>query len=104
MKKTLFALAITALALAGAETYRVKFYQHSVVGGTELKPGEYRVDLNGEKAVISGGRQSVETTVKVETADSKFNSTSVKYHNGDGKYRLAEIRLGGTKTKLVFEN
>ena len=104
MKKTLFALAIAALAVAGAETYTVKFYQHSVVGGTELKPGEYRVDVNGEKAVISGGKQSVETAVKVETADSKFNSTSVKYHNGDGKYRLTEIRLGGTKTKLVFEN
>jgi len=28
---------------------------------------------------------------------------SVKYQNGDGKYRVQEIRLGGTKTKLVFD-
>lgn len=104
MKKTLLAVAVAALALTGAETYNVRFYQHSIVGGKELKPGEYRVDVEGDKAVISGGKQSVEAVVRVETADSKFNSTSVKYHNGDGKYRLAEIRLGGTKTKIVFEN
>ena len=40
--------------------------------------------------------------MKVETAEEKFGSTSVRYQNGDGKYRIQEIRLGGTKTRLVF--
>ena len=104
MKKTLFAFAITALAVASAETYSVKFFHPSVVGATELKPGEYRVDVNEGKAVISRGKRTVESAVKVETGDSKFSSTSVKYRNGDGKYRLSEIRIGGSKTKLVFDN
>jgi hypothetical protein len=52
--------------------------------------------------VLSKAGASVEANVKVESAESKFNSTSVRYQNGDGKYRIQEIRLGGTKTKLVF--
>jgi hypothetical protein len=104
MKKTLFAFAIVTLAVADAETYSVKFFHPSVVNGIELKPGEYRVDVNDGKAVISRGKQTAESAVRVETADSKFGSTSVKYQNGDGKYRLSEIRFGGSKTKLVFDN
>jgi len=104
MNRTLLAFGIAALALPGAESYNVRFFQHSVVAGTELKPGEYSVEVNGNKAVISGGKKSVEAAVKVETSDSKFASTSVKYQNGDGKYRLTEIRFGGTKTKIIFEN
>ena len=71
---------------------------------TELKPGQYKLTLQDNKAVITSGKTSVEATVKAETADSKFNATTVRYQNGDGKYRLQEIRLGGTSTKLVFEN
>ena len=74
------------------------------MNGTELKPGVYKVELKDNKAVISRGKQSVETPVTAETADSKFSSTSVRYHNGDGKYRLQEIRIGGTNTKLIFPN
>ena len=36
MKKTLFAFAIVALAVANAETYSVKFFHPSVVNGIEL--------------------------------------------------------------------
>jgi hypothetical protein len=82
----------------------VTLFQPSVVNGNELKPGEYKVTVQDNKAVISSGKTSVEAPVKTETADSKFSSTTVRYRNGDGKYRLQEIRLGGTNTKLVFEN
>jgi hypothetical protein len=37
----------------------------------------------------------------VEKSDSKFNTTSVRLSTGD-KPQIQEIRLGGTKTKLVF--
>jgi hypothetical protein len=40
--------------------------------------------------------------VKVEKAENKFKSTSVRYTNGDGKLTVQEIRLGGTSTRLVF--
>jgi len=35
--------------------------------------------------------------------DKKYATTSVRYANGDGKYQIREIRLGGTKLKLVVD-
>jgi hypothetical protein len=44
-----------------------------------------------------------ESAVKVEEGDSKFDTTVVRYvNNADGKVRIQEIRIGGTKTKLLF--
>jgi hypothetical protein len=105
IKKLTFSLPVFALAIASAaSTYKVTLFQPSIVNGTELKPGDYKIELKDNTAVISKGKQSVEAPVKTETGESKFSSTSVRYHNGDGKYRLQEIRIGGTNTKLVFTN
>ena len=105
MKKILLSFATLALAVASAApSYRITLFQPSLVNGTELKPGEYKVTLTDNKATITSGKTSVEATVKTEAADSKFSSTKVRYRNGDGKYRVQEIRLGGTNTKVVFEN
>ena len=106
MKKILLSFATLALAVASAaNSYRVTLFQPSVVNGTELKPGDYKVTLkDNNKAVLTSGKTSIEANVRQETGDSKFSSTTVRYQNGDGKYRVQEIRLGGTNTKLVFEN
>jgi hypothetical protein len=103
MKKLLFAFAILALAVASAKTFSVTLFQASTVAGKELKPGDYRLRLDGNKAVITNGNQSAASQVKVETGDSKYSSTSVRYANAEGKFRIQEIRLGGTKMKLVFD-
>lgn len=105
MKRILLSFATLALAVASAaSSYRITLFQPAMVNGTELKPGEYKVTLRDNKAVLTGGKASVEANVKTETADAKFSSTTVRFLNGDGKYRVQEIRLGGTNTKLVFEN
>lgn len=104
-KKLLLSFSTLALAVASAaSTHKITLFQPSLVNGTELKPGQYKVTLDDNKATITSGKTSVQATVKTETAESKFSSTSVRYQNGDGKYRLQEIRLGGTNTKIVFEN
>lgn len=106
MNKVLLSFATVALAVASAaSSYRITLFQPSIVAGTELKPGEYKVTLkDNNKAVITSGKTSVEANVITETADSKFSSTTVRYSNGDGKYKVQEIRLGGTNTKLIFQN
>ena|SRR5438067_714608 len=102
-RKLLPIFAILALsAVASAKSFTVTLFQPSIVGGAELQPGDYKLDWNESKVVIRNGKKSAEAMVTVETGDQKFNSTSVRYQNGDGKYRIQEIRLGGTKTKLVF--
>lgn len=103
MKKFVLMLMVAAVsAMADVKTYTVTLFQPTLVGGDELKPGEYKIDVNEKTAVIRKGKQSVESSVTVETAQEKFGATSVRYRNGDGKYRLQEIRFGGTSTKVVF--
>lgn len=91
-----------ALAVASASTHSVQLFQPSIVSGQELKPGQYKLTVDDSKVIISKGKQSVEAAVKMETSDSKFSSTSVRYITENGKMKVSEIRLGGTNTKLVF--
>lgn len=102
MKKLMFLFMVLAVSLASAKTYSITLFQPSVVAGTELKPGDYKLDVNGEKVVISKGSQKVESAVKVENNGERFRSTTVRYATGEGKYTVQEIRLGGTNTKLMF--
>ncbi|HEY7337022.1 MAG TPA: hypothetical protein VH639_19165 [Bryobacteraceae bacterium] len=92
-----------AAAYAGS-SYNVRLGQPAIVGGTELKPGDYKVEVEGGKATIKGGGQSVETDVRVEDGNAKFSRTSVRYNTADGKYRVEQIQIGGTKTTIVFGN
>lgn len=103
MKKAVLLVCLLAgMALASTKSYRVTLYQPSVIGGTELMPGDYKVEVQNEKIIIQNGKQSTEAGVKVENADRKFSATAVRYSNGDGKYRVQEIRLGGTTMRLVL--
>jgi hypothetical protein len=103
MRKVVFAFLVLALAMVNAKTYRITLFQPSVLAGTELKAGEYILELDSTKIVLKSGRVSVECPVKAETMDKKCATTSVRYANGDRKYQIREIRLGGTKRKLVVD-
>lgn len=104
-RKVLLSFMTLAIAVASAgSSYKVTFFQPSLINGSELRPGDYKLTIQDNKAVITSGKTSVEAVVKTETSDSRFSSTSVRYRNGDGKYRVQEIRIGGTNTKLIFEN
>ena len=104
MKKIMFSLATFALvAASAAESHRVTLYSDATVNGQRLKAGDYRLELDGAKAVLKRGKQSVEANVRVENSDQKFASTAVRFNNGEGNYKINEIRLGGTKTRVIFE-
>jgi hypothetical protein len=93
--------ALGLAAVASAKSYDITLYEPSVIGQTELKPGDYTLEVKAEKVIIRRGRQMGEAPVRVETADSKYSSTTVRYRNGDGKYHIQEIHVGGTNMKLV---
>src|SRR5437868_1953159 len=96
-------LGIFGAAVANAATYTVTLYEKATVSGTELKPGEYKVDWSGDTAkILSGKKMIVEAKVKAENDSAKFDKTTVRYSSANGGYKLEEIRLGGTKTKLIF--
>lgn len=98
-------VCLATMAWANAATmYNVRINNPAVVGGIELKTGDYRVEVAGDKAMIHGKKDTVEASVKVQEGSEKFSSTTVQYSMAGGKYRIDEIHLGGTKTKLVFSN
>lgn len=100
MKKLIFAFVTVALAVASAATkYNVTLFQPSVVNGTQLKPGEYKVEVTGDKAVFTQGKQTFEAPVKLEETGDKANSNTIRYTEGN---KIQEIRIGGSRTKLVF--
>jgi len=102
IRKLIMLFAVAAIGVAAAETYKVTLFQPSVVQGQELKPGQYKLDLKDTNLVIANGKTSVETKVQVEKCDEKFQTTTIRFATADGKYAIREIRLGGTKTKLIL--
>jgi len=102
-KKLLLAIGVAGLAFASARSFSVNLSQPALLGSTELAAGDYKVEVVDQKAVIrSGGKTQCEAPVKVENADNKYNATTVRFNNGDGKMHIQEIHIGGTRTKLVF--
>jgi len=89
-------------AVGQAATYHVTLLKPTVVAGQELKPGDYKVEVNNDTAVISHGKKSVEAKVKTESAEKKYDTTVIKYEVDGDKYKLREIGIGGSKTKLVL--
>lgn len=101
-KKLLLAISVAGLAVASAKSYSINLFQPAMLGSTELAAGEYKVEVVDQKAVVRNGKIHGEARVKEETADSKYSTTTVRFSNGDGKMHIQEIHVGGTKTKLVF--
>lgn len=100
LKKVLVGFASVALVVASAANgYNVKFYTPVTVNGAKLQPGTYRVEVNGGMAVIKNGKKVAEVPVKVENVEQKY-STNTLHMEGD---RVAEIGIGGSHTKLVFD-
>ena len=54
------------------------------------------------KVVIRSGKLEATSPVTVETSDTRYRTTTVRFENSNGKLRIQEIRLGGTSTRLVL--
>jgi hypothetical protein len=89
------AFALLGLSLAYAKSFHLVLYEKSVLGSTELKPGEYTIELKDQQVVVKNGKVEAQAAVKVENESNKY-ATTVRYGSGDGHYKIQEIRLGGT--------
>jgi hypothetical protein len=104
MKKTAFAFLLLALGVASAKTYNVTLFQPSMVAGTELAAGDYKLEVEGTKATLKAGKKTTTCNVRIEKAADKSSSTRLRMVAKDGKMHLSEIRLGGTDTKVIVED
>ena len=104
LKRFVLAFAIFGLAAASAATYRVTLSQPSKIEGKQFKAGEYRLNIEDTKLTVVRGKESMEVPVKIKNGETKFETTAVRYSGTGDKVSIKEIRLGGTKTTLLFED
>ena len=102
MKTRILGLTLLALSAAVAKDFTFTLYQPAVVAGKSLAAGDYKVAVHGDTAIISHGKEMVESPVKVVESDRRYRSTSVQCGTENGRDVIQEIQVSGTKTRLVF--
>ncbi len=101
MKNVMFALfALSATVFAAS--HKVTLFQPTVVGGVELRAGEYKMDVENGKMTLRSGKVVAEASVREAEASKKFDSTATKYMDENGKMRLKEVRIGGTTKQYIL--
>ena len=104
MKRALAVMFALGISVAyAASSYHVTLYKPTTINGPQLKAGDVKLELQGDKVVIKQGKTSIESSVTVENGTNKFAASSVGYVGDSSNNQIQEIRLGGTTTKLVFE-
>src|ERR1017187_4163226 len=100
-----FAILLSALSLAVASAagnnFRVDLYQPTVVNGTNFKPGEAKLEIKDNKALLKQGKITAEASVKVEANKDKYLYTTVGYKDGN-THEIKDICVAGTTTHIVF--
>jgi hypothetical protein len=108
MKMKLFVaagvLAASTLSFGSAKTYEITLSSPTKAGNLQLKPGQYKLKVDGSNATFIGvdNAKSVTTTVKVVNSDKKFETTTVDADKDGDTAVIKDIELGGSKTKLEF--
>jgi hypothetical protein len=103
MNKVLLGACVFSLGIAtAASTYHVRIADPTWVGGSELKPGEYEVKVDGDKVTFKQGKNVIAVAAKVETNASKYSDTQMDIKTENGQAKLRELDLGGTKSKILL--
>ncbi|HXE74476.1 MAG TPA: hypothetical protein VNN18_02415 [Candidatus Xenobia bacterium] len=106
MKRAITLLALIALVgvlaanSVAAESHSFKLFREVSLNGTQLKPGNYKVTMNGNgEAVISrDGREVAKARAEIKPIDGGSSSgTVLTGANGE----LREIRLNGKVVVFV---
>jgi hypothetical protein len=106
LKSVLLAAVLAAftLSLAIAKTYTISFASPMKVGSVQLKAGEYRLSVDGNKATFTEvkSHQAFTTDTKVESVDKSFDNTRMDTTTDGGATTVKDIQVGGSKIKLDF--
>jgi hypothetical protein len=97
-------LGLASLGIASAKSYDIFLSGPTMVGSTELKPGEYKLKVEGTQAVFTDVQSSKTWTavVKIENNGQKFSETTVESTNQGDMAHIHSIDLAGSNTKLEF--
>ena len=94
------ALAMTVPAFAKPFTQTINLTQAAKVGKASLQAGEYRLSIDGNKATVQKGRNTVaESEGRWEDREQKSQYTAILL-GADGQ--VHEVRFAGQKRVFVF--
>jgi len=98
------ALALSSLTIVNAKSYDIILSSLTKAGNITLKPGQYKLKVDGTTATFIdlNTSKSFSTPVKVENTDKKFDDTRVQSKKDGEADTIEEIDLGGSKTKVGF--
>jgi hypothetical protein len=97
------ALGLSSLAFAGTKSYDIILNSPAMAGNNTLPPGEYRLKVEGNQAVFSQNSKTWSVPVKIENAGQKFAQTTVESSTKGDMDTIHAIDLGGSTTKIEFE-
>lgn len=99
MKKLAISVFTLGLAIASAASAtKVDIISPMTVAGTELKPGEYKVTVEGNTATFKSDKKTFTVPATVVTGGEKYRLTMMESAGST----LKAIHVAGTDTTIVF--
>jgi hypothetical protein len=97
-------LCLASLSIVSAKSYDIVLSTPTKAGSVQLKPGQYRLKVEGAKATFTqvDTDKSFTTEVKVQTVEKKFDQTKVGTTKDGEDNKIQDIELGGSTTRLEF--
>jgi VCBS repeat-containing protein len=98
-------IALLSAVLLSAKTYSFTIHDSATAGTVQLKPGDYKLKLDGSQVLLTDNNgEQIDTGAAVQTGERKYDHTSILTSVVDGTNRVVAIEIGGTKTMIVFES
>jgi len=97
-------LVIVTLSVAAAKTYTVSVTTAVKAGSVQLKAGDYKLAVDGNKITFTEVKtnQSFTTDGKIENAAKSYENTKMETTTEGGATVVKDIELGGSKIKIDF--
>jgi hypothetical protein len=102
MKLVKLSLGLATLALgvaSAASSYKVTIPSDIWAGDTQLKAGDYKVQVEGNQATFMHGKDTFKVAASVEQSATKNSDTSLEASGT----KLQAIDIGGTTMKIVIK-
>jgi hypothetical protein len=90
-------LCLSSVGLVHAKSHHIVLSEPTMAGSTMLPAGNYEVKVDVDKD------KTYTAPVKVESEAKKFDQTVVMTGTSGGESRIQAIELGGSHTKLEFD-
>lgn len=103
MKKLMLVALLTAFAVfAASNVFHVTFESDAWIGANLVKAGEYKITIEGDKAILKSGKTVIEVPAKLEPADHKYAENAIIVQTIGNKAQVQQIELGGKAERIVF--